>query len=267
MRFPISPRAVLAALLFAGAPVVFGGDIAFFYALEADRKALAKEAAVARAPIRIGERSIPVYALGGHKIYAVEMGAGPVATAVSAEALLSKIPVDFALTVGPIGGLGEGVARKSWYRIRNIVAYQKGTYENGGLQMGKSPALAGDRPDIQEKMNGLLGRPPEITVASGEIFVASDAFRKDLAARTKAQAVEMNLFGLAAACENHRTPLYVWRVCSDLANEHASEDFRRFLAEYEGEGGAAFVALVKALPRDDKSPSAYDNLRALLPKN
>ena len=116
-------------------------------------------------------------------------------------------------------------------------------------------------------MPELLAKADQITVASGEIFVASSSYREQLLGATGAQAVDMNLFGLQSACSAWKVPLYSWRVTSDLADDNASEAFRAFVGHYDGAGGRAIAELIRDLPPDTTSPAAYPALKELLDKS
>lgn len=239
-------------------------EIAVFYALEADGRALAQSSEVARQPVRVGQRSISIYQIAGHKVYAVKMESGVVETAVSAEALLSRFSVDFALSLGPIGGLTSDIVLQKWYTVQSIVPYQKGMHRESGFQSAEPITLRALDILDESELPPLFRDAPLISVASGEVFIASSSFREQLAAQTKASAVDMNLFGLYAACRNHQVPLLAWRICSDNADPSASDDFRAFVEKYDGAGGRMLSELIKLLPPNKQSPEAYDNLRKLL---
>lgn len=104
-------------------------------------------------------------------------------------------------------------------------------------------------------------------MASGEIFVASDRYRQEFHDKTKADAVDMNLFGLLAVCGDHHVALTNWRIVSDKANDSASEDFRKFVESYDGAGGKAVAELIRNLPPNPNSPQAYPELQKLLQPN
>lgn len=74
----------------------------------------------------------------------------------------------------------------------------------------------------------------------------------------------MNLFGLVTVCADHRLPLVGWRIVSDHANDIASEDFKKFVANYGGAGGKAVAEIIKNLPTNPNSLDAYPNLRKIL---
>ena len=127
------------------------------------------------------------------------------------------------------------------------------------MTLGGEPLAGLVLPDLWLKV-------PEMAVASGEVFIASASYRAELHAATRAEAVDMNLFGLVTACANHQVPLVCWRIVSDRADETASEDFRAFAERYDGTGGRVLAEFIKALPANPNAPESYDKLRELLGK-
>lgn len=255
-------------MAFAGTREVRAEQIAFFYALDKDFTALKSESQSIPSPIKIGTRTIHRLHCGSNEVYAVKMGSGTVETATSVQALLTKFHCMMALSVGPVGSLAEHLTIGSWYRVSSIVAYQKGSWTTTGFQM--SPAFTFDSPtNVNLFPSNLafvnsLGASTNIRVASGEAFIASSTERNRIRELTGADAVDMNLFGLATVCEDHRIPLLCWRVVSDSANDTASEDFRRFVQNYDGIGGRVAAAWIRQVPANPNSPATYPNLKRLL---
>jgi nucleoside phosphorylase len=255
------------ACLFLFAAISLRADtVAFFYALEKDFDTLKAEAQPG-ATIKVGSRSVASLTLGAHKVYAVKMGSGAVETAVSAQALLAKVRCDVAFSVGPVGALTDAIAVGSWARVTNVVCYQKGAWTTAGFQISPNASVVLTNAAGTNLFSPVLfTNAANIKVASGEIFSASENFRAQLRDTTSADAVDMNLFGLTTVCADHRLPLQVWRVVSDRANDSASEDFKKFVATYDGAGGKAIAEIIKALPANPNSPESYPNLKRALEK-
>lgn len=96
------------------------------------------------------------------------------------------------------------------------------------------------------------------------MFVASDDARESLRTLTGADLVDMNSFGLALVCEDHRVPLHIWRIASDRADADASDAFRAFMTSYDGEGGRMLAAWIRGLPRGTNSVTAYPSIRNMM---
>jgi nucleoside phosphorylase len=244
-------------------------SVAFFYALEADFVALRGSGVSIAKPTKVGGRSIQVLTLGRHKVYAVKMGSGAVETAISGEALLSRFQCDRAYSLGPVGALSADLQIGKWYDVGLVVGYQKGSWTRTGFQLKQEAnATAAFRAGpTQTAVPALFQHLRSITIASGEVFIASTTYREQLHSQTNAEAVDMNLFGLIAACANHHVDLVNWRVVSDKADDNAAEDFRKFTQTYDGAGGKALAELIKNLPPNPNSPETYPELEKLLRPN
>lgn len=240
-------------------------NIAFFFALDQDIQTFKAATQFVGQPLEISGRSIYRLKVGTNNVYAVRMGSGPVESAISAAVLLGHFQCDLAISVGPIGALDDQLQVGCWYGVATVRSYQKGSWNADGFQMAspsKSSSEAGS--------SLMLPRVPDldvkalVDVASGEIFVASSSFRAQLKSQVAAQAVDMNLYGVATACKEARITLWSWRIVSDHADDAASAAFRTFVNAYKGEGGRAVARMIQQLPPDPNSPEAYPHLKELL---
>jgi nucleoside phosphorylase len=237
--------------------------IAFCYALDKDFQTLKAGARSIGQPSKVGCHSLAVLQIASHRVYAVKMGSGAVETATSVQALLARVPCDRAFSVGPVGAISDQIQTGRWYRVESIVCYQKGSWTKTGFQLSANANLTNNSTS-PTNLPRLFQNIKGITVASGEIFVASDNYRDVLRETTGAEAVDMNLFGLTTVCAEHHLPLTSWRVVSDHADNNASEDFKKFVANYDGAGGKAVAEIIKHLPANLNSPSAYPNINKIL---
>lgn len=238
-------------------------SIALFHALDEDISTLKKEGATQVRSFSVGDTSILHLALQGHSIYAVKMGSGCVQTSVSAQALLAKQKCDLAISIGPVGDIKGTLDPQSWYLVNKVVSWQRGSHGDTGFvahrEATQNLTLGLAEPKVQEPYANL----PKLSVASGEVFVASDSFRCDLASQSKCDAVDMNLFGLLAVLNSHKVVGIHLRIPSDKADSKAGEDFRKFTENYEGDGGRLVAQIIRALPEDKTSPNAHKALRNL----
>ena len=256
--------AVLAVLLLGACPV-HADNVAFFYALDADFQTLKAQSTIARQPVKVGEHSIQVLTLGKHRVYAVKMGSGAVETATSTQALLARFPCELGISLGPVGAISDELEIGKWHRIALVTAYQKGSWTAAGFQLHKDATV-----ELKQESAPKLAVPAlfedskGISVASGEMFVASSTYRQQLREQTHADAIDMNLFGVITACQHHHVPLLNWRIVSDKADDNAGEDFRKFTQSYDGAGGKALAELIRNLPANPNSPESYPELNKLL---
>ncbi len=246
------------------AATALGDTIAVFYALDQDLAVLLREAGSEAQVARVGSRSLRRFKLGGHDIAAVRMGSGCVETAASAQALLARTRCDIALSVGPAGALTADAEPGAWYRVNRIVAWQRGTSgtEGSRLSNGSEWSLPGS-PLVADDAR-LFSLAKQMSLASGEAFLASGEARAAVRALSGASLVDMNSFGLAVVCADHGIPLYIWRIVSDRADESASEAFRHFSETYAGEGGRALAAWIASLPAGTHSAITYPAIRRLI---
>ena len=249
---------------------VHATDVAVFFALDADLKTLTAAAKPAGQPVKIGGRTIYRLEIEGHRVYAVKMGSGAVETAISATMLLTRFHCDLGFSIGPVGALDDALPIGTWHEVGRVSNYQHGSWLPTGFE--SAPAAERSEQAVWQRWRErlTLSAPladDTITVASGEIFVASSGYRQQLRAATRSQAVDMNLFGLAATCADQQVPLFSWRVVSDRADDAAGESFRTFVAGYDGAGGRALAAVIRRLPLDLNAPAAYPELQRLLDGN
>lgn len=238
-------------------------SIAFFYALDKDFQTLKAEGQAGQA-IKVGSRNIVVLQIASHRVYAVKMGSGAVETAASVQALLARVKCDRAFSVGPVGAISDKIKTGAWYHVSEAFSYQKGSWTKAGFQ--SSPNTTTKPADITTLTNlpALFTNVQTLKIASGEIFVASDSYRTQLHETTGADAVDMNLFGLLTVCADHQVPVHCWRIVSDRADDNASEDFKKFVATYDGAGGKAVAEVIASLPANPNSPESYPHLEKIL---
>lgn len=273
---------ILTRLGFAGFPFVSvfgltietasGREVAFFYALDADLKAFRDGASNSGTPISIGHHTIQRFDLEGNHVYATKTGSGAVESAVSTSVLLTRFKCNIAISIGPVGALDDEVKQGAWYKVGKIISYQKGSWQKNGF--GSTPFDHGE--DAQDSTPAAevpfavpnlflqASAQPPITVASGEIFVASSSYRNQLHSQTGARAVDMNLFGIASACFAAHVPLFSWRIASDRADDDANTAFRSFAKNYNGAGGTAVLEIIRKLKPDLNSPDSYPQIKSFL---
>jgi nucleoside phosphorylase len=245
--------------------VLWGGNVAWFYALDSDKVALEASSAPPTRTITLqGGTVVSEYRVGPHKIVAAKMGSGCVSTAVTVARVLALNPVDRVISTGPAGGIGDLVKKGDWLRIGEVTAWQQGRAGEGGRIFSAEHAVKRVGTILTDWPAGEWQTMQEVKLVSGEVFVASSEKRGELANGFQAQIVEMNAFGLLAALEGTNVKILILRVVSDFANERAGEDFSAFLKTYKGEGGAMVADLIRKLPVGKNEPAAHEALRKLL---
>jgi nucleoside phosphorylase len=260
MKFPIC----FILFHFLAVVTVGGSTVAFFHALDGDVAALQKAGATQVRSFTVGRTSVQQFALDGHAIYAVRMGSGCVQTCLSAQALLAKQRCDLVISVGPVGDIKGNLKAGTWYLVNEVVAWQKGGHDQTGFRAHADARMTVPKPPHDEGLGKILADLTPLGVASGEVFIASDDFRTELASRSGCSAVDMNLFGLLSVLQSHAISGIHLRTPSDRADSKAGEEFRRFSERYNGEGGRIAAELIRTLPKDATSPQSHEALRGLL---
>ena len=241
--------------------VALADHIGLFYALDADLQGFKSVALEIGQASRVGTRTLQRLQLGAHTIHAVKMGSGAVETAASAQALFSRFRCDWAFSLGPAGALSDNINTGCWYKVDRVFGWQHGSsaspadFPSWNTDWSRFPAT---------NVPPLLSVVPNLTVASGEQFIATTGDRDRLQALTQADAVDMNSYGLALVCADHGVPLFSWKIVSDRADEEAAETFKAFIASYSGEGGKALAMVIQSLPPNPNDPSSYPAIEKML---
>lgn len=257
-------HAALCLLLGLGfGPIARADDILVLYALDADQKALVRQAPPPGLVGHVAGRIVQRYTIGKHRIYPVKMGSGAVETAITAAAVLARVRCDVILSLGPAGGLTNQLAVGTWTEVTELACYQQGAQSPDGFSRKVDFHRTGTLP-AGLSLPETLRQARKVRAASGEVFVASSEFRLQLAGETKAQLVEMNLFGINEAAARFGIPHYAWRIVSDLADEQASAAFKTFANSYKGEGGEFLATLIQEWPSSKSSPRDHPALESLL---
>jgi adenosylhomocysteine nucleosidase len=85
------------------------------------------------------------------------------------------------------------------------------------------------------------------TVATGDVFVASENMKHQLRETLHADAVEMEGASVAQVCRQRGTPCLVLRSISDLSDENAERDFERFARTAAGNSAMLVTEIIKAI--------------------
>ncbi len=248
------------ALAVIWAALAQGGTIAVFYALDEDGRGLrGQETAFSRAAAGVEWQS---FRLGCHRVVAAKMGAGCVETAVTAATVLAREACDVVVSIGPAGGLDNGLQVGEVVRVREVVGYQRGTWQESGWAMAREARWsAGMLPEVF--LPAVCGMR-EVGLASGEGFVACERQRERLRQETGCEAVDMNSFGLVQACKRAGARLVILRVISDQAGDAAAGEFGAFAGRYDGRLGRRVREWVEQMPILPEEPEGYEVIRGIL---
>lgn len=237
----------------------WAADVAVFYALEEDLKALRGDSSFSASTIN--GTKLQTFRVANHRVFATQMGVSNVETAINATNLLVRNRCDLAVSLGPTGSLDDSTKVGTIIRVQKVVGYQRGTWTRAGWELSPSASLV-----LPEKfLNLQLSEAIQLgDMGSGDAFVASRSARERVAKESACRFVDMNSFGLVQACEKPGVPLVIFKVVSDEAGDEAGQQFRDFVSSYDGALGRALRDAIQNLPVSVDSPAAYENIRQLL---
>lgn len=222
--------------------------------------------------VRLGGRDFHRGMLHGRPVVLTLSGIGKVAAAATAVLLLQTFGVGRIVFTGVAGGLGDGVAIGDVVVARHLLQHDLDASplfprfevpltgrSHLPADAALADALAAAVRRCLDREAALLGAetlgwsgsatratPPRLhqgLVVSGDQFIAtkvqSNRLRADL---PDALACEMEGAAVAQVCADFERPFAVLRTISDRADDAASVDFMRFIAEVASLYTAAIVA-------------------------
>lgn len=256
--------ALLMACMVISISCANGQTIAVFYALDADFGTLSRAADAKVSSKKVAGTTVTSLRFGSRTVAVAKMGAGCVETASSVQSVLSNVSPELVISIGPAGAISDGVPLQEWYLISSVVAYQVGTATPSGIIQKESANWKGSDGQKFGVFPEIWKTAKRVNVASGELFVASNAEREQIRSSTRAELVDMNLFGLAAVCSRNTVPWIAWKITSDRADDEAPATFKKFVDYYKGQGGTAVAEFIKQLPANPASLQSYDNIQKAL---
>ncbi|WP_309396851.1 hypothetical protein [Cerasicoccus maritimus] len=240
--------------------ILISKPIALFYALDNDWRQFASSADSVPKQVKIGGSNAEKVKIGDFEIYGLKMGSGPVNTAASSQSLISSTPIEFAISIGPVGSLSNDLPVGSTVLIEQVIPWQ--TVPD--ISVASPQSFTHYTPiNMPGDWSSLLKGYTPAKAASGEQFINQSSLRSDIHTATDADVVEMNLYGLLVVLQNQNIPSLHPRIVSDLANEDANDEFVSFRSTYNGSLGKLIADILKAPPSDPTDPDSYPELKQL----
>ena len=182
--------------------------------------------------------------LEGVPVVAARCGIGKVCAAVCAQAMIDRFHVAALVNTGVAGGVAPGlsvgdlvIGADAVQHDFDITAFG---HAKGYMGLGPGPAddsqptrFAAD-PDLVAAFRAAAESVPGSgsiltgTIASGDVFVADDCVKREIAAQFGAAAVEMEGAAVAQVAVANGVPFVIVRAISDLAGEAATVSFEEF---------------------------------------
>ena len=173
--------------------------------------------------------------LYGQDVVIVQAGIGKVLSASGAAVMLSRYPVSSLIFTGIAGGVGDETQVLDVVIATELVQHDYGTLSRDGFEWappfsGGTGYYACDEALVRAAYDAALevvgeGHVFKGRIASGDQFVASEAYVAILQDRFDAIACEMEGASVAAVCEQFGVPCVVIRAMSDKADGQAHETY------------------------------------------
>jgi biotin carboxyl carrier protein len=142
-------------------------EIGVLYALEADWRSLKGDGTASAHTIN--GTVVQTVRIGPHTVRGVQMGAGNVETAINASRLLARFPCDWVVSLGPAGGLRDEVPRGAVCIVKEVVAYQRGTWSGQGWSLATAARIATPIPSSAPVQASPWREAAAVSIASGEV--------------------------------------------------------------------------------------------------
>ncbi len=190
--------------------------------------------------------------LGTDTIYLATSGVGEIKAALAVQLLKNLFEVEAVLNFGFVGALNKNLEIGEIMIADKVCHYQFDISAINGTKVGQY----GDKVDeffyLDENLItailSAVGKPMrKVAVASGDKFVSSFADKKHLNQDFGCDICEMELAGLAIACERNNLPLASIKVVSDKADESANVSFESVLATGLDKAAKILPAVLSAI--------------------
>ena len=179
---------------------------------------------------------------GEHTLYLATSGVGEIRAALAVQLLKDLFDIDILLNFGFVGALNPILAQGELVLVKRTCHYQFDTSRVDGTLVGQYPERKGlyfylDGSLIERVLSATGKQLRQVTCASGDVFVAVDEQKSMLKKQFGGDICDMEVAGLAIACERNRLPLLSVKVVSDSADGNAKDSFtsvvKKGLTRYE----------------------------------
>ncbi len=177
-----------------------------------------------------------------HTIYLATTGIGEVRAAMAVQLLVDLFDIELVMNFGFVGAISHSLEVSELVLAERVCHHQFDITAVNPTKLGQYDGKDDeyfylDRKLI-DKVRAAVKKPIRlVTVASGDKFIAKTDDKDFLRATFGADICEMELSGLALACERNGVPLLSVKVVSDKADENATVSFgevlERGLTKYE----------------------------------
>ena len=185
---------------------------------------------------RISGVDVKKFELDGHTIYLATSGVGEIKAALAVQLIKDLFDVEVVLNFGFVGALNPALSIAELVIVGRVCHYQFDISAIDNIEPGRYSDHEDKYFYLDENLLSCvlanIGEPiRRVTDASGDKFINNKLEKDNLRESFEADICEMELAGIAIACERNRLPLLSLKVVSDKANELASVDFGEIVHE------------------------------------
>lgn len=196
-----------------------------------------------------------------------QCGIGKVYAAMCAQAMIDKFHVEALINTGVAGGLHPAlhigdlvIGTDAVQHDFDLTSFGHAKGYMAGEETDKPTRYLSDSALItafkaaaDEVLDG--HQYLEGTIASGDIFVADEALKRELRDRFQAAAAEMEGAAIAQAATANAVPFVVVRAISDLAGEEASVSSTEFEKEAAKTSARIVLGMLRRLAAGEEEPA------------
>jgi len=165
----------------------------------------------------------------GNEIYILHTGMGEIAAAAGVQYLISEHKIEKLVNFGVVGGLSEGMKKRTICVIDRIVHYKYDCSEFLPLAVGQvdghdSVFLIPD----EDSVSFALEVCPELcraTCCSGDKFVGTEEEKRSISTSFEGDVCDMESAGIVLTCEMNNIPCVLLKAVSDGLMGGAKEFF------------------------------------------
>lgn len=182
--------------------------------------------------------------LGKNRVVLVRSGIGKVNAARCAQVLIDKFAPDYVINTGIAGGIGEGLSVADVVIGAELVQHDFDVSALGYTRGNLCESDHRDTPTVFHSDAALIqafcaaaaavtepARVKTGRIATGDLFVASEQAKRDIAATFGAIAAEMEGGAIAQVAALSGVPFLVLRAISDLADGSSPSSYEKFEQE------------------------------------
>ena len=217
----------------------------------------------------IGGVEFHVGRLCGHPVVIAKAGIGKVLAASGITAMLNRYPVSSVIFTGVAGGVRDETQVLDMVIGTKLLQHDYGQQTANGFEWfvgtnGEADYRECDAELVQLAYDAAVSELGEDhvfkgVIASGDQFIASEAYVQKLRDDFDALACEMEGAAVAVVCVNYGVPFVVIRCLSDKADGEAHESYENLAEDAANQSSRVVLRMLKAIPTEKEAIPAVEN--------